>query len=120
MRFNDFVGRLSYLHELEAPADLTPRKDGYIPKHDAHVDDTLHYSLGYGHKTADVEGFYNSIAKWMAMPDRKEVCAARRKQMLCDKIDYAKYLTWFIENYPASAKETKANQQNEAFWSQFK
>ena len=120
VRFNDFVGRLSYLHELEAPADLTPRKDGYIPKHDAHVDDTLHYSLGYGHKTADVEGFYNSIAKWMAMPDRKEICAARREQMLSEKIDYAKFLTWFIENYPSSAKETKANQQNEAFWKQFK
>jgi hypothetical protein len=45
---------------------------------------------------------------------------ARREQMLRDKIDYAKFLTWFIENYPASAKETKDNQQNEAFWSQFK
>ena len=120
VRFNDFVGRLSYLHELEAPADLTPRKDGYVPKHDAHVDDTLHYSLGYGHKTADVEGFYNSIATWMAMPDRKEVCAARREQMLHDKIDYAKYLTWFIENYPQSAKQTKENQNNKDFWNQFK
>lgn len=28
VRFNDFVGRLSYLHELEAPTDYTPRKDG--------------------------------------------------------------------------------------------
>ena len=37
-----------------------------------------------------------------------------------DKIDYAKYLTWFIENYPQSAKETRNNQQNEAFWQQFK
>jgi hypothetical protein len=40
--------------------------------------------------------------------------------MLHEKIDYAKFLTWFIENYPASAKETKDNQQNEAFWQQFK
>ena len=28
VRFNDFVGRLSYLHELEAPTDYTPRSDG--------------------------------------------------------------------------------------------
>ena len=40
--------------------------------------------------------------------------------MLRDKIDYAKYLTWFIEEYPQSAKETRNNQQNEAFWNQFK
>ena len=44
----------------------------------------------------------------------------RREKKLRDKIDYAKYLTWFIENYPSPAKETKTNQQNEAFWQQFK
>lgn len=120
VRFNDFVGRLSYLHELEAPADLTPRKDGYIPKNDAHIDDTLHYSLGYGHKTADVEGFYQSIEKWLVEPNRKSICATRRERMLSEKIDYAKYLTWFIENYPSSVMETRANQQNQDFWQQFK
>jgi hypothetical protein len=120
VRFNDFVGRLSYLHELEAPADLTPRKDGYIPKNDAHIDDTLHYSLGYGHKTADVEGFYHSIEKWLVEPNRKSICATRRERMLSEKIDYAKYLTWFIENYPASQQETRLNQPNQEFWQQFK
>ena len=44
----------------------------------------------------------------------------RHEKMLCEKIDYAKYLTWFIENYPQSAKKTKDNQQNETFWKQFK
>ena len=120
VRFNDFVGRLSYLHELESMADLTPRKDGYIPKNDAHIDDTLHYGLGYGHKTADVEGFYHSIEKWLAEPNRKSICATRRERMLSEKIDYAKYLTWFIENYPASQQETRENQENAAFWAQFK
>ena len=48
------------------------------------------------------------------------VFASRRQQMLHDKIDYAKYLTWFIENYPASAKETRDNQHNPDFWQQFK
>lgn len=120
VRFNDFVGRLSYLHELEAPTDYTPRKDGYIPVVDKHVPDEIHYSLGYGHKTADVEGFYNSIAKWLAIPNRKEICAQRREKMLSEKIDYAKFLTWFIENYPQSQQQTRDNQQNEAFWAQFK
>lgn len=120
VRFNDFVGRLSYLHELEAPTDYTPRKDGYMPFVDKHVPDSVHYCLGYGHKTADVEGFYNSIAKWMAMPNRKDVCATRCEQMLSEKIDYAKFLTWFIENYPISATQTRENQDNTDFWTQFK
>ena len=120
VRFNDFVGRLSYLHELEAPTDYTPRKDGYVPFVDKHVPDEIHYSLGYGHKTADVEGFYNSIAKWLAIPNRKEICAQRREKMLSEKIDYAKFLTWFIENYPDSQRQIRDNQQNNAFWAQFK
>ena len=120
VRLNDFVGRLSYIHELEAPTDYTPRTDGYVPFVDKHVPEDTHYCLGYGHKTADVEGFYRSIEKWLAEPDRKTICAARREKMLSDKIDYAKFLTWFIENYPISAKETKDNQTNNTFWEQFK
>ena len=120
VRFNDFVGRLSYIHELEYPTDYTPRKDGYVPFVDKHVPDDVHYCLGYGHKTADVEGFYRSIEKWMAEPNRKEICAERREQMLSEKIDYAKFLTWFIENYPASQQKTRENQENAAFWAQFK
>ena len=48
------------------------------------------------------------------------VFASRRQQMLHDKIDYAKYLTWFIENYPDSQQQTRDNQENTAFWEQFK
>jgi hypothetical protein len=52
--------------------------------------------------------------------ESQSVFADRREQMLRDKIDYAKYLTWFIENDPASAKETKEHQNNADFWTQFK
>jgi hypothetical protein len=122
VRLNDFVGRLSYIHELEAPTDYTPRSNGYIPTIDKHVPDALHYSLGYGHKTADVEGFFKSIEKWLAMPARKEICQERKQKMLSEKVDYAKFLTWFIENYPASAQQTKiANATSDiTFWQQFK
>ena len=86
VRFNDFVGRLSYLNELEND-----------------------YLLGYGHKTYDVEGFYASIQRWLDTPDRKSICAERRDRMLADKIDYAKFLTWFIETYPESRSIMKMN-----------
>lgn len=86
VRFNDFVGRLSYLNELENE-----------------------YHLGYGHKTNDVEGFFNSIQKWLDTPDRKVLCAERRQKMLSEKIDYAQFLTWFIEYYPESQNTMKEN-----------
>ena len=86
VRFNDFVGRLSYLNELEND-----------------------YHLGFGHKTNDVVGFYASIQRWLDLPDRKEICAQRRQKMLSEKIDYAQFLTWFIENYPESRKIMKEN-----------
>lgn len=118
VRLNDFVGRLSYLHELEAPTDFTPRSDGYVPKIDAHVPDEVHYSLGYGHKTADVEGFFKSIERWLTMPDRKQVCAERRAKMLSEKVDYAKFLTYFIENYPQSVDAVRMADMS--FWEKFK
>ena len=40
--------------------------------------------------------------------------------MLREKIDYAKFLKWFIENYPASAEQTRENQKNDVFWAKFK
>lgn len=122
VRLNDFVGRLSYLHELEAPTDYTPRSDGYVPRVDAHVPDEVHYSLGYGHKTADVEGFFASIERWLAMPDRKAVCAERREKMLSEKVDYAKFLTWFIEEWPKSGEAMKAAPKDAGseFWKRFK
>ena len=81
VRLNDFSGRLAYLNEIENV-----------------------YQLGYSHKSADIEGFFQSIQKWLDTPDRKAICAQRREKMLSEKIDYAKFLTWFIESYPDSAR----------------
>ena len=39
-------------------------------------------------------------------------------QMLSDKIDCAKFLTWFIENYPGSATQTRNATPD--FWKNFK
>lgn len=42
----------------------------------------------------------------------------RREKMLSDKIDVTAFLTWFIENYPDSATQTR--KANAEFWTQFK
>lgn len=86
VRFNDFVGRLSYLNELEN-----------------------YYQLGVGVKTNEPEHLFSKVNELIEMPDRKNIFALRRARMLADKVDYAKFLTWFIEYYPQSAVIMKKN-----------
>lgn len=89
VRFNDFVGRIGYLNELENV-----------------------YQLGYGIKASEhgsEEKMYDVVKELLVMPDRKEIWQQRRQKMLSEKIDYAKFLTWFIENYPESQKTMKEN-----------
>lgn len=86
IRFNDFVGRIGYLRELEEV-----------------------YQLGFGIKTNEVDKLYQTIKKLLDMPERKAVFQERRQKMLSEKIDYAKFLTWFIDNYPESSKIMKEN-----------
>lgn len=86
IRFNDFVGRIGYLEELENK-----------------------YQLGYGIKTNEVEKLYDKIEEIINIPKLKEVFQKRRGKMLSEKIDYASFLTWFIENYPQSVQILKEN-----------
>jgi len=100
VRFNDFVGRIGYLRELEDK-----------------------YELGYGIK-ASAEGSVEKLCErvealvTMKADERKATFAARRSKMLEEKIDCAKFLTWFIENYPSSASEVKNATPD--FWERFK
>ena len=117
VRFNDFVGRIGYLRELEDTYELGYGIHASVLTEDSPIrrtDGTL--------QPSGVEQLYETVKSLVAMPahDRHNLFHSRRQQMLHDKIDYAKYLTWFIENYPASAKETKDNQNNTTFWEQFK
>lgn len=87
VRYNDFVGRIGYLNELE---DV--------------------YHLGYGIKASEAgsaEKMYGVVREILDMPNRKEEWQARRQKMLSEKIDYAQFLTWFIENYPESRRIMK-------------
>lgn len=86
VRLNDFSGRLAYLNEIED-----------------------YYMLGYSHKAKDIEGFFQSVQKWLNDPDRKKKCADRRAKLLSEKIDLTKFLVWFIENYPESMETMKTN-----------
>ena len=86
IRFNDFVGRIGYLEELENK-----------------------YQLGYGIKPNNVERLYTVLDELVSMPNRMEIFQERRNKMLSEKIDYASFLTWFIEDYPSSASIMKQN-----------
>ena len=89
VRFNDFVGRIGYLNELENV-----------------------YHLGYGIKASESGSagkMYGVVREILSLPNRKEEWQTRRQKMLSEKIDYAQFLTWFIENYPESRKIMKEN-----------
>ena len=116
VRFNDFVGRIGYLRELEDVYQL-----GYgIHATPLNEDSPIRLTNGQV-QPSGTEVLYKTVEDIVAMSADERQCtfATRRERMLSEKIDYAKFLTWFIEQYPASAKETKDN-QNPEFWQQFK
>ena len=89
VRYNDFVGRIGYLNELENV-----------------------YHLGFGIKASEegsADKMYKTVEELPSMPDLKAEWQRRRQRMLSEKIDYSAFLTWFIENYPESQKIMKEN-----------
>lgn len=86
IRFNDFVGRISYLDELENK-----------------------YHLGYGIQATYPDSLLLKVDELVKMEKRNEVFQERRNLMLNDKVDYAKFLTWFVDSYPGSVSIMKEN-----------
>ena len=116
VRFNDFVGRIGYLRELEDTYEL-----GYgVHASPLQEDSPIRLTNGQV-QPSGTDALYQAVEQLVAMPadERKALFAARREKMLSEKIDYTKFLTWFIENYPHSAKQTNLMQGNAAFWQQF-
>ena len=62
-RLNDFVGRISYLRELEG------------------------YGLAFGFRRGEEEALFGALERTLEMPDRAAVFASRRERMLRDKGD---------------------------------
>lgn len=86
IRFNDFVGEIGYLEELENK-----------------------YGLGYGVKTKNIDALFEKINFLLTLSDRETIFKKKQKKMLRDKIDYSAFLVWFIENYPNSLNEMRKN-----------
>ena len=86
IRCNTFVGRIHYLEEEEHK-----------------------YGLTYGFRPEQSEEMFQKIEDLLSMPNLKEEWQVRRQKMLSEKIDYARFLTWFIENYPESREIVKKN-----------
>ncbi len=79
IRFNDFVGKIGYLNELEEK-----------------------YQLGFGITPSKPEILIKKIEELLQMSNRKKIFQERRKKMLEDKIELSVFLTWFIGEYPLS------------------
>ena len=115
VRFNDFVGRIGYLRELEDKYELGYGIHASVLSSDSPIrrnDGSL--------QPSGVEELYKRIEQLVNMPaeERRKLWANRRNQMLSDKVDCAKFLTWFIEHYPESSDLTR--NADVEFWKRFK
>lgn len=81
IRFNDFVGRIGYLNELEK-----------------------RYELGFGIPTKDKKRLMSKIDELLQVPNIKNNWTLKRKQMLEETVDLTKFMVWLYENYPNSIK----------------
>ena len=86
IRCNTFVGRIHCMEEKE-----------------------FTYNLTYGFLPEQSDAMFRKIDELLSMPNLKEEWQVRRNKMLSEKIDYAEFLTWFIENYPESRDIMKKN-----------
>ena len=84
IRFNDFVGKLGYLEELEH-----------------------RYGLTYGIKTTEPEFLFDKIEELLSIKDLKKEWEKRRHKMLSEKIDFTAFMIWLFENYPESIDTLK-------------
>ena len=92
IRFNDFVGKIGYLNDLENK-----------------------YKLGYGVKSDNEKLLFKTINKLLQKKEIKKEWQIKKEFMLTKKIDVAKFMTWFIENYPGSIKVNEKNRVAKTF-----
>ncbi len=79
IRCNTFVGRISYLEELEHK-----------------------YGLTYGFLPSDEERMFDKVMELLNSRDLKKTWQEKRNRMLQDKIDLTQWMVDFIDNYPES------------------
>ena len=81
IRFNDFVGKIASLNELE-----------------------LDYKMGYGIKASEPDSLFEKVKELLKNSNLRDEWQKRRQKMLSDTINLSSYFTWFFENYPESVK----------------
>ena len=86
VRYSDFVGKISVLKELE-----------------------FRYKLTYGIRVGNETELLAQIITLLDQPDQLGIFQLRRQQMLREKINVTAFLVWFLENYPRSITQMKAN-----------
>lgn len=86
VRVNSFVGRISYLEELEHQ-----------------------YQLTFGFKPDYFNQALEKIETLITLKNSKEIFQTRRQKLLSEKIDLTAFMLWFIENYPKSVSIMKEN-----------
>jgi predicted glycosyltransferase len=86
IRYNDFVGKIQYLNDLENK-----------------------YKMGWGVKTDKPERIFSIIEELFKMDNVKEVWLEKRKSLFEEKIDLNALTIWMIENYPDSIQILQEN-----------
>lgn len=79
------------------------------------------YNMCYNYSESDTDQ-HLAIQKGIKIlqSDNPTIFAEQRQKLINDNVDVTNFLVWFVENYPASAKETKEKQEDTSFWAQFK
>lgn len=89
IRFNDFVGEIGYLEELED-----------------------RYGLTYGVRTNEPERMFRLVENY-SKPGTKKVWDRRRAAMLKEKIDVAAFMAGLFEGYPETVRELREESRRE-------
>ena len=91
IRFNDFVGKIKILDEIEND-----------------------YQLGFGVKTSEEDKLFSTIDDLLKTKNLKNSWKDKAKKLFEDKIDITAFVIWFVENYPQSAQIMKENPDYQA------
>ena len=86
IRFNDFVGRINYLEELENK-----------------------YQLGIGIRSKDKELLFEKIDEFMQYENIRENWKVKRDFMISETIDLEKFMIWLFSNFPKSIEVLREN-----------
>jgi predicted glycosyltransferase len=86
IRFNDFVGKISYLNELEND-----------------------YTLGFGVRTNESERLFEIINSIFLTNNIRRNVSKMKEKLFEDKIDLTAFVIWLIDRYPESIEIIKEN-----------